>query len=120
MDGERIYVGILRLKFVVPSSRSRKDRRQVLRSFRDRVRHRYTVSIHELDDPDVPTQQSFIVTTGGNNRRTIQGVLDEIADLARSGAQAWPSSVDLEVFRWHPKGPTLSTFLSENQEFDDE
>ena len=119
MDDSKVYVGVLRLQFVVPSARTRKDRRQVLRSFRDRVRHRYTVSVHELDDPERATQQSFVITSGGNNRPAILKVLQEIADFARAGSQAWPSRVDLEVFRWHPSGPTFTDFPTEELEIED-
>jgi uncharacterized protein YlxP (DUF503 family) len=115
-----MYVGVLCLNFVVPGARSRKDRRRVLRSFRDRVRHRFSVSVHEIDDLDLPTQQCILVTTGGNDRGKIMHILDKVANLARSGAEAWPSSVDLEVFRWHSKMPTLSTFPNDNQDLDDE
>ena len=118
MDEARVYIGVLRLQFVVPSARTRKDRRQVLRSFRDRVRHRYSVSIHELDDPERATEQSFVITSGGNNRPAIMKVLQEVAEFARAGAEAWPSRVDLEVFRWHPNGPTFTDFPTDEPEFE--
>jgi uncharacterized protein len=115
-----IYVGVLCINFLVPGARSRKDRRRVLRSFRDRVRHRFSVSVHEIDDRDLPTQQCMLVTTGGNNRGKIRQILDEVANYAGSGAEAWPSSVDLEVFRWHSKGPTFPSFSSDDQDLDHE
>ena len=42
-------VGLLTLEIHIPDSRSLKDKRQVLRSLKDRLRGRYNVAVAELD-----------------------------------------------------------------------
>jgi uncharacterized protein YlxP (DUF503 family) len=45
-------IGCLTLEIHLPESRSLKDKRQVLRSLKDRLRHRFNVSVAELDGQD--------------------------------------------------------------------
>ncbi|HUK53325.1 MAG TPA: DUF503 domain-containing protein [Candidatus Binatia bacterium] len=42
-------IGLLTLEIYIPDARSLKDKRQVLRSLKDRLRGRYNVAIAELD-----------------------------------------------------------------------
>lgn len=43
-----MFVGVLRLTFRIPGSRSLKDRRRVVRSFKDRLQARLRVSVAEV------------------------------------------------------------------------
>ena len=43
-----MFVGVLRLSFRIPGSHSLKDRRRVVRSFKDRVQARLRVSVAEV------------------------------------------------------------------------
>lgn len=52
-------IGCLTLEIHLPESRSLKDKRQVMRSLKDRLRHRFNVSVAELDGQD--TWQSAVV-----------------------------------------------------------
>ena len=45
-------IGCLTLEIYLPESHSLKDKRQVLRSLKDRLRHRFNVSVAELDGQD--------------------------------------------------------------------
>jgi uncharacterized protein YlxP (DUF503 family) len=45
-------IGCLTLEIHLPESRSLKDKRQVMRSLKDRLRHRFNVSVAELDGRD--------------------------------------------------------------------
>ncbi len=45
-------IGCLTLEIHLPESHSLKDKRQVLRSLKDRLRHRFNVSVAELDGQD--------------------------------------------------------------------
>ena len=53
-----MFVGVLRLTFHVPHARSLKDKRSVVRSFRDRVRARFDVSIAEVAAQDLLSGRS--------------------------------------------------------------
>ena len=45
-----MFIGVLRLVFQIPGAASLKDRRRVVKSFKDRVRARFPVSIAEVGD----------------------------------------------------------------------
>jgi uncharacterized protein len=52
-------VGLLTLELHLPEARSLKDKRQVLRSLKDRLRARFNVAVAELDFQD--TWQNSVV-----------------------------------------------------------
>jgi uncharacterized protein YlxP (DUF503 family) len=45
-----MFIGVLRLVFQIPGAASLTDRRRVVKSFKDRVRARFPVSIAEVGD----------------------------------------------------------------------
>lgn len=98
-----VVLGVLRIDLSVPHARSLKDRRQVVRSLRDRIRSRFTVSCHELGG-DHPQRGGLIVTTGGTDAGGIRGSLDRIRQLVESHPEAWVGQVRSEVVPWHPEG----------------
>ena len=112
---EPIFVGVLRLVIAVPGARTRKDRRQVVRSISDRVRHRFKVAVHEIDPGQRPTRAVLCITTSGNDGRLIRSILDQIADFAGKSPIAVLSGIDVDVFRWHPSA-TPKDFWSDHEE----
>lgn len=88
----------------INGARSLKDRRQVVRSLRDRVRHRFEVTWHEVEASDSPTRCEVVCTTGGNDARLIRSILDKVHGFVEASGEAWPDAVDLDVFPWHPRG----------------
>lgn len=101
---DRIFVGVLRMVLSIPGARSLKDRRQAVVSLRDRLRHRFDVTFHEVDPNDRPTRQVVVLTTGGNDPQVIRSVLDQIVGFTGRSGQVLLGEVDVDVFRWHPPG----------------
>jgi uncharacterized protein YlxP (DUF503 family) len=90
-------VGLLTLEIYIPDSRSLKDKRQVLRSLKDRLRGRYNIAVAELDHHDSWQRAQVGIVSISNNAahleqslRTVLGEAEEI--LGRDLA-----SHDLEV-----------------------
>jgi uncharacterized protein YlxP (DUF503 family) len=98
-----VYVGVLKAVLHVPGARSLKDSRQVVQSLRDRVRHRFDVSCHEIDPSDHPTRRALIVTTAGNDARLIRSILDRVREQITQQANAIPLTIDVDVAQWHPR-----------------
>jgi uncharacterized protein YlxP (DUF503 family) len=46
-------IGILTLEIHLPEAHSLKDKRQVIRSLKDRLRHQFNVAVAELDHQDL-------------------------------------------------------------------
>jgi uncharacterized protein YlxP (DUF503 family) len=98
----RVFVGVLLAELRIRGAQSLKDRRQVVVSLRDRLRHAFDVSVHELADTEDPQQGRIVCTTAGNDRRTIESILGRCAEVVRTHPIAEAGRIDLDVFRWHP------------------
>ena len=77
-----MFVGVLRLSFHLPGARSLKDKRQVVRSFRDRVRARLDVSIAEVDHLELHQRATFGVAVVSNDATVCDELLASVASMA--------------------------------------
>lgn len=78
----------MRLVFHVPHARSLKDKRSVVRRFRDRVRAHHPVSIAEVADQDLHQKATFGVAVVSSDVATIEGVLEAVARDAATQPEA--------------------------------
>ncbi|GAC1540500.1 MAG: hypothetical protein NVS3B10_30470 [Polyangiales bacterium] len=77
-----MFVGVLRLSFHLPGARSLKDKRQVVRSFRDRVRGKLDVSIAEVEHMDLHRRATFGVAVVSNDAAVCDELLSVVASMA--------------------------------------
>src|SRR5271169_5381144 len=77
-----MYVGVLRLTFHVPHARSLKEKRSVVRRFRDRVRARFDVSIAEVGAQDLLQRAVFGVSVVSGDAKMCDSVLAQVARAA--------------------------------------
>jgi len=96
-----VWLGVLRASLHLPGARSLKARRQVLRAVRDRLRHRFDVSCHELVLSERSDVAGLVVTTGGQDPGSIRQTIDRIEGMLHSHPSAVITRLDKEVFRWH-------------------
>ncbi len=68
-------VGLLTLEIRIEHSRSLKDKRQVLRSLKDRLRRRHNVAVAELDHQTTWKDSVVGVTTVSSNQAQVERVL---------------------------------------------
>jgi uncharacterized protein YlxP (DUF503 family) len=78
-------VGLLTLEIYIPDSHSLKDKRQVLRSLKDRLRARFNVAVAELDHNDAWQRAQVGVVTVSNDpahlEQSLQAVFHEAETL---------------------------------------
>jgi len=98
----RVMLGALRCDLAFPGARSLKDRRQVLRSLRDRVRRAHAVSCNEVLLSEHPGSGTLVVTTAGDDGALIRTTIDKVAHMLRTHPTAVVTRMDIEVFPWHP------------------
>ena len=65
-------VGLLTLEIHLPDARSLKDKRQVLRSLKDRLRGQFNVAVAELDHQDLWQRALVGVVTLSNDPRHLE------------------------------------------------
>lgn len=77
-----MIVGVLKLTFHVPHARSLKDKRAVVRRFRDRIRARFDVSIAEVAAQDLHQKAVFGVAVVSGDASVCDSVLAQVARAA--------------------------------------
>jgi uncharacterized protein YlxP (DUF503 family) len=75
-------VGLLTLELHIPDAHSLKEKRQVLRSLKDKLRRKFNVAIAELDHQDVWQRALVGVVTLSNEDRHVQETLQKVLEEA--------------------------------------
>jgi uncharacterized protein len=75
-------VGLLHLELHVVQASSLKDKRQVIKSFKDRLANRFNVSVAEVDRLDNHRYAVLAVAMVSNDKQYIEGALQQIVRLA--------------------------------------
>jgi uncharacterized protein YlxP (DUF503 family) len=83
-----MFVGVLRLTCHIPHARSLKDKRMVVRKFRDRIRARFDVSIAEVDAQDLLQKAVFGVAVVSGDAAVCDSVMANVARAAETQEEA--------------------------------
>jgi uncharacterized protein YlxP (DUF503 family) len=78
-----MIVGSLRVRLLVRESRSLKDKRQVVKSIKDRLRNQFNVSIAEVESQDHRQLAVLGLAMVSNEAHHIRGAFDEIVGALR-------------------------------------
>jgi len=78
-----MVVGILRLDVHVPGAQSLKDKRSALKSVKDQLRGRFNVAVAEVDPTEKWQRATLGVSTVGEDRAQVQGLLRHVTDWIR-------------------------------------
>lgn len=92
-----MYVGVLKLTFHIPHARSLKEKRSVVRKFRDRVRARFDVSIAEVGEQDLHQKAQFGVAVVSGDAAVCDSVLEQVARAAELAEDAVLTDRSTEV-----------------------
>lgn len=83
-----MVIGVLRLEFGIYESFSLKDKRRAIKSIKDRIAHRYNVSVAEVEALDSMRHGVLGVAMVSNDHAYVQGALDQIVDFVKTMHQA--------------------------------
>ena len=75
-------LGLLHLELYVPQANSLKDKRRIVKGFKDRLTGRFNVSVAEVDGLDSHRRATLAVAMVGSDRRYVEGALQKILNLA--------------------------------------
>lgn len=75
-------VALVQLDVFLPAAASLKDRRQALRSTKDRLRHEFNVSVAELNPEDVWQHATLGICAVAGDARYLEGQLQLAANAA--------------------------------------
>lgn len=75
-------IGLLTLELHLPDAHSLKDKRQVLRSLKDRLRERFNVAVAELEDQELWQHSVVGVVTISRDAAYLRQTLDAVVSEA--------------------------------------
>jgi uncharacterized protein YlxP (DUF503 family) len=75
-------VGLLTLELHIPDAQSLKDKRQVLRSLKDKLRREFNVAVAELEHQDTWQRSVVGVVTIANEEKHVAEVLQKVLEEA--------------------------------------
>ncbi len=90
-------VALLHLELMIPDAMSLKDKRRVVKSFKDRIAHGRNVSIAEVDHVGSIRQAVLAVSMVGSDGRYIRGAMDKIVDAARANRSMVMLDYEVEI-----------------------
>lgn len=79
-----MFVGSLRVRLLIRESRSLKDKRQVVRSIKDRLRNGFNVSVAEVDALDNRQLAVLGFAMVSNEAGHVKAELEKIANALRA------------------------------------
>ena len=93
-------IGRLTIELHIEHAQSLKDRRQAVRSLKDKLRHGFNIGVAELDDASLWNRATIGVVAISASRDYVLGLLQQVEDAAHRlapglGAEILDASADL-------------------------
>jgi uncharacterized protein len=103
-------IATLTLELAIEHAQSLKDRRQAVRSLKDKLRHGFNISIAELDDAMVWNRATLGIVAISGSSSYLSGQLREVESAARRlatglGCDILDSYIDADVALDAPDAP---------------
>ena len=95
-----MWVAVLRLDLSIPGARSLKDRRQAVKSLKERIQSRFNVCCAEVDDQESWVRASLGVTACANDQDFLKSVAEEIVRYASNDSGVLLGNVERDIFRY--------------------
>ena len=89
-------VGLLHLKLHIAQAQSLKDKRRLVKGFKDRLSSTRNVAVAEVDHLDDRQQALLAVAMVGNDRQYVEGALQQVVNAAARHRDMVLLSRDLE------------------------
>ena len=90
-----MHIGVLQVEISIPDAMSLKDKRQVVKSLKDRIAHGHNVSIAEVGALDEHRRAILGVAMVSNDSRYVEGALSKLVDFVKMVPQV--SLVDYQI-----------------------
>lgn len=111
-----MFVGVLRVVLQIPGARSLKDRRRVVRSFKDRVRARLPVSVAEVGNVESWQSATLGVAVVSKDAGRCDEILANVRSMAAHVHDAILTDVRTEIVPFGRGGDGLERDVLEDGE----
>jgi len=92
-----MLIGLLQLRILVPDAMSLKDKRRAVKSLKDRIAHRFNVSVAEVGLLDSLRQSEIGVAMVTNDSTFAESCLSKIVELVRATVKLELLDYSIEV-----------------------
>jgi uncharacterized protein len=79
-----MIVGVLEVDLAIFEAQNLKDRRRIIKGLKERIRHRFNVSVSEVDHADRIQRCRLGVAMVAEGSRPVHAQFDKIVDLIRA------------------------------------
>jgi len=93
-----MVVGLLRIELHLPNAHSLKDKRSVIKSLKDQLRGRFNVAVAEVDSDEKWQRAAVGISTLGEHRAYVEGLLAEVTEWLRATRLAELSRIEQELW----------------------
>jgi uncharacterized protein YlxP (DUF503 family) len=108
-----MFVGVARLVLQIPGARSLKDRRQVVKSFKERLRARLPLSVAEVGDVERHQVATLGLSVVARDFGYAKTVLGEAVELGRNLPEAVLADLRTEVLSFGAGGEGIAEGIAE-------
>jgi uncharacterized protein len=95
-----MWIAVIRLDLLIPGSRSLKDRRQAVRSLKERLKNRFDVACSEVGDLESWNRASLGISAVANEKPILQDIVDEISRYSQNDANVQVTGVEKDFFNY--------------------
>lgn len=78
-----MIIGVLSVELTILEAQSLKDKRRVIKGLKERLRHRYNVSVAEIDYLDTHKRCLLGISMVSKDSRVVHSQLDKLVDTIR-------------------------------------
>lgn len=93
-----MVVGALRISLIIRESYSLKDKRQILRSLKDRIKNKFNVSIAETDFQDIWQRAEIGIAAVGTDAHFVNSVLSNVVNFVREFYRVEMADFEIETY----------------------
>lgn len=93
-----MHIGTLTVVLYLHAAESLKDKRQVVKSLIETTRHKFNISIAEVDDLDKWRKATLGIACVANDKAYVNRVLDKVVEMLESNPAVEVGEVELELF----------------------
>ena len=76
-----MVIGVLHVSLFIPIAHSLKSKSRALKSIKDKIRHRFNVSVAEIGEVEKWQRAMIAVACINSDKRLVNSLLSQIADL---------------------------------------
>jgi hypothetical protein len=93
-----MVIGSLRLRLAIFEALTLKDKRRVIKSLKERLAHKFNVSVAEVGALDQRQQAEVGVAIVANDPRFVESCLDQVVNYVRRDTSASLVDYEMDVF----------------------